>query len=153
VSATIYGGAPEAWVQQDPIDWDDATIVQNTWEEVDADLSAGQPAKLLYVTVEQTNNTATVEDIELEITINGVANTWSLGAIVSGAIHFCGLTIEGVTVDQTGAVRMVRALDDDHSVPLAAENIGMIRVRQTTTVDGVSASIEVNIVWDKKVVQ
>lgn len=153
MSETIYGGAPEAWVQQDPIDYDDASLVINTWENVSADLSAGQPARLNYITVEQTNNGATVETIELEITLNGVPNTWTLAGIASGAIHFLGLTIEGVTVDQTPNPRMVRALDDDHSVSLASESIGLIRVRQTTDVDGVSASIEVNIVWDKKVVQ
>lgn len=152
-SKVQYDGAPEAWVQQDPIDWDDNTIVQSTWEEVSADLSGGRPAKLLYVSVEQTNNEASVETIELEITINGVANTWTLTGIASGVIHWCTMTIEGVTADQTGTVRMVRALDDDHSVPLAAESIGLIRTQQTSTVSGVSASIEVNIVWDKKVVQ
>ena len=152
-SKVQYGGAPEAWVQQDPVDYDDATLVINTWETVEADLSGGKPAKLLYVSVEQTNNGAAVEDIELEITLNGVANTWTLGGIASGAIHWCTMTIEGVTSNQTGSIRMPRALVDGDYGPLASESIGLIRVRQTSVVDGVSASIEVNIVWDKKVVQ
>lgn len=151
MSDVVYGGGPELWEDQDPVDYDDNTLVINTWETVDADLSEGKPAKLDYVIVEQTNDGAAVEDIELEITINGVANTWSLGGIASGAQHYCGLTIAGVTVDQATNPRMVRALDDDHSLPLKAQSVGLIRVRQTSVVDGVAAAIEVNILWAKRI--
>jgi hypothetical protein len=37
------------------------------------------------------------------------------------------------------------------ATPFNAASIGLIRVRQTTAVDGVTAQIEVNIVWDKLV--
>jgi len=158
VSARVqYGGEQKTWQSQLPIDYLDASLTINTWETVDADLSEGDPARLVYVIVEQTNNGAAVEDIELEITINGTAYTWTLSGIASGALIYCGIsanlaTGDFETVSQATNPRMVQALDDDHSHPFVAESIGLIRTQQTSAVDGVSAQIEVNIVWDKLVV-
>ena len=74
----------QEFIEQIPIDYIDTTLVQNTWETVDADLSDGAPVRILYVIVEQTNNGATGETIELEMTINGTAYTMTFNNIGSG---------------------------------------------------------------------
>lgn len=153
MSETLYGGGAKYWKQQLPIDYLDASLTINTWETVVADLSEGQPAKLHHIAVEQTNNGATVETIEIEITINGTAYTWTLTGIADGAPIFLLITHNLDTGDfetnSTTSLQCVSALDDDRSQPFVAERIGLIRVRQTTDVDGTSAQIEVNAVWDK----
>lgn len=140
-----------------PIDFLDAALVINVWETVSVDLSENAPAKLWFIQVEQTNNGAAVEDLELEITINGTAYTWPLAGIASGAIQFCfiGVTLSAgdFTPGFSANVRTVgNALDPDTAVPFVAGDVGLIRVRQTTAVDVVSAQIEVNLVWEKLLV-
>lgn len=150
--AKFYGDL-QVWQTQIPTDYIDTSLTINTWENVSADLSGGQPARLWYVIVEQTNNGAAVETIELEITFNGTARTWTLAGIASGTPIYCIITSNQSASDfetsSTTSVQQVMSLDVDHSVPLTASSIGLIRTQQTTAVDGVSAQIEVNIVWDK----
>jgi len=143
------------WKTQLPVDYLDTTLVQNTWENVSADLSEGMPARLWYIIVEQTNNAASAEDLELEITINGTAYTASLGAIASGALNFVAVsavltagdfTLTDATSDMTA---MTATVNTEKSIPFIAESVGLIRVRQTSDVDVTSAQIEVTIVWDK----
>ena len=74
------GSTLKWWKRQPPIDWIDTSIVQDAWETVTSDLSSGKKAKIFVCLVEQTNNGATAEDLEIEITINGTAYTWSLTA-------------------------------------------------------------------------
>jgi len=141
------------WRTQLPVDYIDTSLVQNTWENVVADLSGGKPARLWLIIVEQENNGATVETIELEITINGTAYTWTLTGIASGTPNYCyistGLTAGDFTTANGATIYTVLAADPDLSVPFTVESVGLIRVRQTTDVDGTSAQIEVNVVWDR----
>ncbi len=141
------------WKSQPPVDYIDTSLVINTWETVVADLSEGKPARLWLIHVEQTNNGATDETIELEITINGTTYTCTLTGIASGEINY-------VRVDRTaiaGDFRLIHtatgvsvgyAHSNDGTVPFTADSIELIRVRQTTDVDITSAQIEINIVWD-----
>lgn len=152
---SVYYGPRPIWKTQLPIDYIDTTLTINVWGSASTDLSTGDPAKLLYIIVEQTNNAAGVETIELEITINGTAFTWTLTGIADGAPIYCLITSNldtGIWEDSSSAnARQVMSLDDDQDAPLTAETVGLVRARQTTSVDGVSAQIEVNIVWDKLV--
>jgi len=140
------------WRTRIPIDYLDTSLTINDWENVSADLSSNVPARLWYIIVEQTNNGAAVETIELEITFNGTARTWTLTGIASGTPIYCIITANQSASDfetsSTTSAQQVVSLDVDQSIPLAASSIGLIRTRQTTAVDGVSAQIEVNIVWD-----
>lgn len=143
------------WKRQNPVDYLDTSLVQDAWETVSSDLSEGKPARLQYIIVEQTNNGATQENVELEITINGVAYTVDLGAIASGerryVYHNVALT-GGVSEFSDSSTQFSvgdNGLSSDKGIPFVAESVGQIRVRQTSNVDGVSAQLEVNIVWDK----
>jgi len=140
------------WKTQLPVDYLDDSLVQNNWENVVADLSGGKPVRFWYVIIEQTNNGATAEDLELEITINGTAYTISVTADDSQP-YFVFLSYSLVAGDfafGTGtSCRQVLASDIDQSAPMSCENVSLIRVRQTSDVDGVAAQIEVNIVWDR----
>lgn len=145
------------WKSQLPIDYIDTSLTINDWETVSADLSGGKPVKLWRIRVEQTNNGATAEDIELEITINGTAYTFSgtlnsgagykgvcSGSLSAGDFSFIfGAANTDFTVNSEG--------NSNTAVPFFAESVGLIRVRQTSTVDLVSAQIEVNVTWDKLV--
>ena len=151
--STDLKNKPFYWKTQKPVDYLDNSLVQNTWENVVADLSGGKPTKLWYIIVKQTNNGATDEDIEFEITINGVAHTFS-ATCVSGTEMFCFFNRS--LAAGTWGCSMVstkyscnESVVDSKAVPFTAETVGLIRVRQTSDVDGVSAQIEVNIVWDK----
>lgn len=150
--STFYGDL-FFWRNQIPIDYLDITLTINAWETVSAALSSSVPAQLRYIIVEQTNNGAAVETIELEITFNGTARTWTLAGIASGTPIYCIVTANQSAADfetsSTTSIQQVMSLDADQSAPLAASSIGLIRTRQTTAVDGVAAQIEVNIVWDK----
>jgi len=143
------------WKTQLPVDYIDTSLVINTWETVVADLSGGKPARLWFIIVEQTNNGATAENLELELTINGTAYTVSLAAIASGVAQFVNVTHELTAGDFTLAfgtqVGTVGTFDrsPNKSIPFIAENITLIRVRQITDVDITSAQIEVNLVWDR----
>lgn len=143
------------WKTQLPVDYIDTSLTINTWETVSSDLSGGKPAKLWYIMIEQTNNGATAEDIELEITLNGTAYTWD-PACDSGTIYY-GVIIQSLTTSDfttyevsTSSIN-VAALDADHAIPFIAKSVGLIRTRQTSDVDGTSAQIEINIVWEKLV--
>ena len=137
-----------------PVDFNDTTIVQNAWEEVVADLSEGAPAQLWYCIVTQTNDGATNETLELEITINGTAYTVTLTNIASADLIYVfvhhTLTAGDFTLSSTtNKWGFGQALDLRYAVPFTAESVGLIRVRQTSAVDPVSASIDVNFRWDK----
>lgn len=139
-----------------PVDYLDTSLVQNTWETVSSDLSKGKPAKLLFIIIEQTNNGASGEDIELEITINGTPYTWTL-TMSNGIKNYCYITKDLLTGDfatssntgiySVGSVGFALETAD----PFVCSKVGLIRVRQTTDVDGTSAQIEVNIAWEKQV--
>jgi len=141
------------WKSQVPVDYLDDSLVQNTWETVVADLSGGKPARILYIFLEQTNNGATAEDLELEITINGIAYTFSQAAAASGSqyqgrISYSASAGNFLAIMGTGGWT-VRGFNVNTSVDFIAESVGLIRVRQTSDVDITSAQIEVNIVWDR----
>lgn len=143
------------WQTQLPIDYIDTSLVINTWETVSSNLSGGKPARIWYVLLEQTNNGATDEDIELEITINGTAYTFTQTA-VSGTQYRLRFSYELTGGDfnpvlSTSAVMFGSAGSGTFSVPFNCSSIGLIRVRQTSAVDVTAAQIEVNIVWDKLV--
>ncbi len=130
------------------LDWDTATdvpidpIVINDWYVA---LEPTRNVKVWYLIIEQTNNGATNEDLEIELTINGVVFIANGAAIVSGDPRYIVAGSTGV-FDDVGGVRQVLSLDGDQSAPLETRSLG-IRVRQTTAVDLVSAIIEVNMVY------
>jgi len=142
------------WKTQLPVDYIDTSLVQNTWENVSADLSGGVPVRLWFIIVEQTNNGATAEDIELEMTINGTAYTVAVTAddstqyFVSVSYSLTAGDFSFLAGTQKGLVGS-GVIDIRSAVPFIASSVELIRVRQTTDVDGTSAQIEVNIVWDK----
>jgi len=157
--ATCRGGKwlkSAYWQTQVPVDYIDTSLVINTWETVVADLSGGKPAKIWSIEVEQTNNGATDETIELEITINGTAYVFTRSCI-SGTIYFGTFLQLSTGTDftpqlnassfTTGATK----LSANQAIPFMASSVGLIRVRQTTAVDVTSAQIEVNITWEKLV--
>ena len=146
------------WKTQLPVDYITTgvadPIVINTWYTATANLSGGKPAKLLYILVEQTNNGATAETIELEITINGTAYVFT-AACDDGSEYYGRIRhyLVGGDFDTVLSITqsLTNALSNAHSVAFIAEKVGLIRVRQTTAVDAVAAQIEVNIVWEKLV--
>jgi hypothetical protein len=149
------------WKDQLPIDFIETTIVINTWNTVIANLSGGDPAMLLYLYFEQTNNGATGETIECEITINGTAYTEAVAGLSSGSIQYVYMepnltggdfTINGSTTATsfgTGSIVPIEGVRPYINNWFIAESIGLIRIRQTSAVDVVSAQIEVNAVWRK----
>ena len=150
-----YGGrSPRyVWKTQLPVDYIDTSLTINAWENVSADLSGGDPARLWFIIVEQTNNGATVETIQLEITINGTAYTWE-AAFDSATAQYGMITFSLVAGDfqpylTSTANISIRGLNAYNGIPFTASTVGLIRVRQTTDVDATSAQIDVNIVWDK----
>lgn len=143
------------WRSQLPVDYLDTTLTINTWETVDANLSDGSPARIWFIMVEQTNNGATTETIEIEITINGTAYTRSR-SMSSGTIYYiivtANLTTGDFTLADSTTASTVRGYPQvNAAVPFNAASVGLIRVRQTTSVDATAAQIEVNVVWDKLV--
>ena len=157
--AELSGKNVVYWKTQLPVDYIDTSLTINTFENVNADLSGGKPAKLWFIVVEQTNNGATGETIELEITINGTAYTWTLNNIASGTPKYCCITKNLTTGDfTTDYSSSIFAVGNDPAggetglaIPFTAKSVGLIRVKQTSTVDGTSAQIEINIVWEKLV--
>lgn len=146
-------------ISQLPVDFIETTLVINAWNTVVSNLSAGKLVKLWKILLEQTNNTATAEDIELEITmahpVTGImtAYTWS-GSLDSGVISFGtvtnALTAGDLTTNLGTTERTVSyQAANNHTISLIVSAVSLIRVRQTSTVDVVSAQIEVNIVWEK----
>lgn len=143
------------WKTQLPVDYIDTSLTINTYENVSADLSGGKPAKLIYIQVEQTNNGLTAETIVLEVTINGTAYEFT-AALDSGSKYYCrvteSLSASDFATQLTATVSCVgTALDNTKNIPLTAKSVGLIRVKQTTSVDATSAQIEVNIIWEKLV--
>jgi len=142
------------WRTQLPVDYIDTSLVINTWETVVADLSGGKPVRLWFIAIEQTNNGATDEDLELEITLNGKAYTVSATGATSGEICYVkpswSLAAGDWVFSVSASVHSVGAyaLATNMVVPFNVESVGLIRVRQTSDVDGTSAQIEVNIIWD-----
>lgn len=162
VAARTGGSGSTAvyWQTQLPIDYLDTSLVVDTWETVSANLSGGRPARVWYIVLEQTNNGATAETVELEVTINGTAYTFTFANIDSGADYFGYISFNQATGDfdpqitdlpcSTGNSAALNGYDD-RTVPFTCANVGLIRVRQTSAVDVTSAQIEVNIRWDKLV--
>lgn len=147
--ATVY------WQTQLPVDYIDTTLVQNNWETVSANLSGGRPARVYAIIVEQTNNGATAEDITLEVTINGTAYAIT-GTLNSGTPYY--VIVRNLLETGDFAFLLISTarniLEDSNTNTgnsFTARTIGLIRTRQTTDVDGTSAQIEVNIVWEKLV--
>ena len=145
----------EYFKTQKPVDYIDTSLTIDTFETVKADLSDGAPAKLWYIIIEQTDNGATNEDLELAVTINGTVYSWTLTA-VDGTPYFCTIAMGLTTSDFTPATStdsktVGNDVSDFEAIPFVAETVGLVRVKQTTDVDGVAAQIEVNIVWEKLV--
>ena len=146
-----------------PVDYLDTSITINVWETIEADLSESAPAQLWYILMEQTNNGATVETLELEMTmphpVTGVMTpyTVTIAGMVSGTIYYVYRNRSLVAGDFNflGANSHQSLgdifLNSNVAVPFVAGSVGLVRVRQTTAVDITSAQIEVNIVWDRLV--
>jgi len=136
------------WISQDAVDFIDTSLTINDWSQVIADLSEGIPARLWFIILEQTNNGATAEDIELELTINGTTITWS-GTLDSGTPYLCYVGYDNNPYLSAGVNSVNNSGYTAQTVPLNCNSVALIRVRQTTDVDLTSAQIEVNIIWDK----
>ena len=126
------------WISTDV----DPIVVQNFWY---TPLVETDDVKAYYLLVEQTNNGAAVEDIELEVTHNGTVDTLTIVGAISGTIYYAVYDVAGVITFST-SVRQVISLDLDQSAPMETKSM-MIRARQTTAVDIVAAQIEVNMVY------
>ena len=136
-----------------PVDFIDTSITINDWMTVDSNLSDGDPCKLWVLIVEQTNDSATAETLEFEITINGTAYTLTMTNAASGTAYYVSisrnLTTGDFTLAWSSSARTVgEAALGNLAVPFVADHVGLIRVRQTTTVDPVAAQVEVNMNWE-----
>ena len=118
-------------------------IVQNTWYVA---LVPTSNVKAYYLIIEQTNDGAAAEDIEVELTIDNVAQVGSTN-MASGTVHYVFLGINGTSGAVATSPRQLLSLDLDQSAPLETRSLG-IRVRQTSAVDVTSAQIEVNMVYE-----
>ena len=151
------GSHKSYWQTQKPIDYLDTTLTINTPETVVADLSGGRPAKIWFFIVEQTNNGAAVETLVVHITINGTVYDVTLTGVASGAQSYISCYTDLATGDfnfndsAAGTYTMGSPGKANLAIPFTARSIGLITVEQTSAVDGVSAQIEVNIVWEKLV--
>lgn len=139
-------GGPMFMFEYQNLDYDTTAtanpIVINTWYTA---LATTRNVKSYYLIVEQTNNGATVEDIEVELTIDGTVYV-AATAMNSGALYYANFGI-AATFGMTGIVNQLLALDADQSAPLETKSL-QIRVRQTSVVDLVTAQIEVNMVYE-----
>lgn len=150
------------WLDQLPVDYSTSgvanPVVINTWYTVESDLSDGKPAKLGYILVEQTNNGATAEDLEIEITIinpdgSSETITWTITGATNGTPYFLYFanTLLASTFQPiqstSGFVAFGKSSADKSYFNVRA--ISQIRVRQTSAVDLVSAYIEFNMDWKK----
>ena len=127
------------------LDYINTSLVQNTWYTA---LATTRNVRAWYLVVEQTNNGAAAENIEVELTIDGTSITDSQN-MNSGDVHYLLLSDEGAIQWSVGSVRQILSLDADQSAPLQTRSLG-IRVRQTSAVDVTSAIIEVNLVYTTK---
>ncbi len=131
----------------------DTTLVQNAWKTYSADLSAGKIAKVWVIKLTQTNNDATAETVELEITFNNVVTLWTLTNIASADSIYCSMmpnTSGTYTTYYNSAFQTVFSTGAAVGIPFQGL-VGLIRYRQTSTVDGTSASIDIEIDWEKLV--
>lgn len=115
-------------------------LVINTWYEA---LPLTRNIKMLYCQVEQTNNGAAPEDLEVEFTIDGAVINRALPGEVSGATNYMIVNTLRQLLGSGPAARMILANDPDQAAPLETRSL-RIKVRQTSAVDLVSAFIEVN---------
>jgi hypothetical protein len=124
------------------IDWDTAVVVINDWNEP---MPTEDNVKCWYLVVEQTNNGATAETLQLEITLaSGTPLTLNIAAD-SGNRYYIYYNLNGTLTSST-SIYTLGSLDPDNSVPIETSSM-RIRIRQTTAVDVVSASIEVNVIY------
>lgn len=137
-----------------PVDYINTSLVINTFEIVNSDLSGGKPCKLWYIIIEQTNNGATAEDIQVDIVINGTSYTFARANAVSGTPYYGNIShilsagdFECSLSATPSAVSAV--IITNQALPFIADSVGLIREKQTTDVDLTAAQIEVNIIWEK----
>ena len=121
-------------------------IVINTWYVA---LAPTRNVKAWYLIIEQTNDGAAVETIEVELTIDDIVYTDTLAGVASGAINYMTFDTDGVFGTTGATIGQLLSLDADQSAPLETRSLG-IRVRQTTAVDATGATIEVNMVYETK---
>ena len=140
------------WKTQLPVDYIDTTLTHNVWETAIANLSGGKHIKIWIFKVEQTNNGATAEDLEVEITFNGTAYLISLNAMDSAEMYYLFVTVNLTAGDffifhTTSEVSFGRgeSIVSAMAIPFVADNASLVRVRQTSDVDVTSAQIEINI--------
>ena len=132
------------------LDWDTFTdlgidpIVINDWY---VPLVPTRNVKAHYLIIEQTNDGAAAETIEVELTVDGTVYSKSISMNSASPAYFF-LTNEGV-VNGSYTVLQMLSLDADQSAPLETRSLG-IRVRQTSAVDATGAVIEVNMVYETK---
>lgn len=139
------------WKSQLPVDFEESTVVINTWYEVVADLGSDKNVRCWFILVEQTNNGGTNETIEVEVEIDGTPYTCSqsLASGTRGSVLVLHTLTGGdftLYLTPTDATTM-RGINTSNGIPFIGK-IGRIRVRQTTDVDLTSAKIEVNITHD-----
>lgn len=149
------GAGNKFWKTQLPIDFIDTSLTINDWMEISPDLSEGKPAKLWFLILKQTNNGTSAEDIDLEVTINGTAYVFT--GTLTNATNYYGVIDRNLDTGDFSPIldatanTCIGAYSNVHAIPFVAESVGLIRVQQTTNVDGTSAQIEVNIAWEKLV--
>lgn len=145
----ISGGGSMAMFEHRNLDWISTTVdpivVLDKWY---TPLPTTRNVKAWYLFVEQTNNGATAEDIEIELTLNGIALPTDTRASVSGTPYAVRIRNENDPFMDAGNWTL-GAQDSDQSVPLETRSL-QVRVRQTTAVDVVAANIEVNMVYATK---
>ena len=123
------------------LDWIEDTLTINEWY---TPLATTDNVKAFYLIVEQTNNGAADETLELELTINDVVYSRAVAARVSGTQYY--ITLDTNSDIGFATVNQILSRDADQSAPLETRSL-QIRVRQTSAVDVTSAQIEVNMVY------
>ncbi|GAH47558.1 unnamed protein product, partial [marine sediment metagenome] len=147
----VYKGR-KRWVTQTPIEYADATLVEDVWETVVADLSEGEPGRFWYVVIYQSNTGAAGEDFELEFNFGDAVRTLAVNladdtpfyvyenyALLGGEM-LLEINIAGTFGDAYG---------EGLAIPFSFDRCGLIRVRQTSNVDGGAAEVAITIIWDK----
>ena len=124
----------------------DAIVVLNKWY---TPLVPTKNVRAFYLIVEQTNNGATDENLEVELTVDGVVHLGTIPGATNGTPFYKYIDYSG-GFWASATVRQILALDLDQSAPLETRRLE-IRVRQTSAVDLTAAQIEVNMVYDVKV--
>ena len=124
------------------LDWINTSLTINEWYTA---LATTRNVRVWYLVVEQTNNGAAAEILEVELTIDGAAPITRSVAAVSGTADYIYIDWNGALVDQAAVVQLL-SLDNDQSAPLETRSL-QVRVRQTSDVDATSAQIEVNMVY------